>query len=66
LLQVAPIDAIDDWKAIDTTLGDFIDFDNNPDKGFSQWREFLEKVVMKIKNEEKDKQKDHGNFRNSI
>ncbi|MCG8569989.1 MAG: hypothetical protein MJB14_07590 [Spirochaetes bacterium] len=33
------------WKAFDTTTGDLIDFDNNPDEGFSQWRNFKNKVI---------------------
>ena len=34
------------WKAIDTTLGIFLDFDHDPGKGFYQWKAFRDRVVM--------------------
>ncbi|GAK53816.1 hypothetical protein U14_05090 [Candidatus Moduliflexus flocculans] len=33
------------WKALDCTSGDFIDFEQNPDQGFSTWREFKDDVL---------------------
>ena len=40
------------WKALDTSAGDFIDFNNNPDKGFSQWREYRNKVAAEVVKDE--------------
>jgi hypothetical protein len=33
------------WKAIDCSMGDLIDFDNNPDEGFRKWREFRDIAI---------------------
>jgi hypothetical protein len=33
------------WRALDTSTGNFLDFNNNPDEGFSQWRKFRDKVI---------------------
>lgn len=32
------------WRAVDTSTGDFIDWRNNPDKGFAGWRAFRERI----------------------
>lgn len=33
------------WRAIDTSSGDFMNFDNNPEVGFNEWKEYRDKVI---------------------
>ena len=33
------------WRALDTTTGKFIDFDDDPARGLRLWREYKDKVV---------------------
>ena len=33
------------WRAYDTSLGDFIAFDDNPAKGLQAWRQYRDRVV---------------------
>lgn len=32
------------WRAVDTSTGDFIDWNNNPDEGFAGWRAFRDRI----------------------
>lgn len=46
----APIDIIKsicqktDWKVIDTSTGDVIDFENNPEDSFNRWKRYRDKI----------------------
>ena len=33
------------WKALDSTTGKFIDFDDDPARGLRLWREYKDKIV---------------------
>ncbi|GAK57177.1 hypothetical protein U27_04142 [Candidatus Vecturithrix granuli] len=39
------------WKALDCSLGEFIDFDRNPDEGFSKWRNYRNEVIRNTPSE---------------
>lgn len=39
------------WRALDTSIGDFIDFDRNPTTGLQQWRTFRDRVFASLETE---------------
>ncbi|MDP4182133.1 MAG: hypothetical protein Q8942_13715 [Bacillota bacterium] len=51
----APIDVIKKicsktaWRAIDTSAGDFIDFENCPEESFNRWKRYRDKIIDEFK-----------------
>lgn len=43
-----------DWRALDTTTGDFINFADDPAKGLRQWRMFRNRVIASLEAEGKE------------
>ena len=38
------------WRALDTSTGNFIDFNQNPERGFEQWRSYRNQVAKSLQN----------------
>lgn len=36
------------WRALDTSMGDFIDFHQNPTAGLHKWRQFRDQVMASL------------------
>jgi hypothetical protein len=37
------------WRAIDTSTGDFIDFENSPEESFNEWKRYRNKILDEFK-----------------